>query len=176
MELYAGAPIARTVRDQSRRAARRTTAEVNRDKFSSVPGFSVDAHRQLRAMRLPSVFPFFLAAALLWPGAVTAEDLNFVLLHTNDMHSRFDETDVYCNECREDDAALGKCYGGIARIAETVREEKRMAAARGLPALFMVAGDTFQGTPYFSLFKWQPCVDFIKELKPDIMVIKVDHE
>jgi len=99
-----------------------------------------------------------------------AADLELVLLHANDMHSRFDETDVYCNECREDDAALGKCYGGLARVAQIVRDEKRMAAERGVPSLFMVAGDTFQGTPYFSLFKWKPVVDFIKELNPDVMV------
>lgn len=125
-------------------------------------------------MRFPSVFASFLATAsplLLLLRTVEAADLDLVLLHTNDMHSRFDQTDVYCNECREDDADLKKCYGGFARIAETVREEKRKAAERGVPSLFMVAGDTFQGTPYFSFFKWKPCVDFIKELKPDIMVI-----
>ncbi|VVC28331.1 Calcineurin-like phosphoesterase domain, ApaH type,Metallo-dependent phosphatase-like,5'- [Cinara cedri] len=121
----------------------------------------------------PAVFAAFLAAA--WATTAAAADLSLVLLHTNDMHSRFDETDVYCNECREDDAALGKCYGGFARIAETVRQEKQNATDRGLPSLFMVAGDTFQGTAYFSFFKWKPCVDFIRELKPDIMTLG-NHE
>lgn len=100
----------------------------------------------------------------------TAADLDMVLLHTNDMHSRFDETDVYCNECREDDADTGKCYGGFARIAQVVREERKKAADLGVPSLFMVAGDTFQGTPYFSFYKWRPAIDFIKQLNPDVMV------
>jgi 5'-nucleotidase len=86
------------------------------------------------------------------------------------MHSRFDETDIYCNECREDDAVKGQCYGGFARVAQVVKDEKKKAEEKNLPSLFMVAGDTFQGTPYFSFFKWQPVVDFIKQLQPDVMV------
>lgn len=112
----------------------------------------------------------FALIATLTVAAASAADFDLVLLHANDMHSRFDETDVYCNECREDDAALAKCYGGLARIAQVVRDEKREAAARGVPSLFMVAGDTFQGTPYFSFFKWRPVVDFVKQLNPDVMV------
>lgn len=116
-----------------------------------------------------SIFVFTAVIALIADVPVTA-DLNLVLLHTNDMHSRFDETDVYCNECREDDAAKGMCYGGLARIAHVVNQEKQKAKEEGLLSLFMVAGDTFQGTPYFSFFKWEPVVDFINQLKPDVMV------
>lgn len=101
---------------------------------------------------------------------VATADFDMVLIHTNDMHSRFDETDMYCNECREDDSIRGLCYGGFARIAHAVKTERRLASEQGLPSLFMVAGDTFQGTPYFSYFKWRPVVDFVKELQPDIMV------
>lgn len=115
------------------------------------------------------IFAFSVVIAVTATVSVTA-DLDMVLLHTNDMHSRFDETDIYCNECREDDAELGKCYGGLARIAHFVNEEKQKAKENGVPALFMVAGDTFQGTPYFSFFKWKPVVEFINQLKPDVMV------
>jgi len=101
---------------------------------------------------------------------VDAADLDLVLMHANDMHARFDETDLYCNECREDDASLGHCYGGFARVAKFVRDERRLANESGLPSLFLVAGDTFQGTPYYSLFHWEPVVDFINQLRPDVMV------
>jgi 5'-nucleotidase len=100
---------------------------------------------------------------------VTA-DLDLVLLHTNDMHSRFDETDIYCNECRKNDAVNGRCYGGFARVAQVVKDEKKKAEEKNLTSLFIVAGDTFQGTPYFTFFKWQAVVDFIKQLQPDVMV------
>jgi len=102
--------------------------------------------------------------------AVDAADLDLVLLHANDMHSRFDETDLYCNECREDDASLGRCYGGFARVSQFVRSERRLANESGWPSLFLVAGDTFQGTPYYSLFHWKPVVDFINQLRPAVMV------
>jgi 5'-nucleotidase len=107
--------------------------------------------------------------------AVDAADLDLVLLHANDMHSRFDETDLYCNECREDDASLGRCYGGFARVAQFVRDERRLANESGLPSLFLVAGDTFQGTPYYSLFHWKPVVEFINQLRPDVMTLG-NHE
>jgi len=111
-----------------------------------------------------------LAAVVVVAFAVDAADLDLVLLHANDMHSRFDETDLHCNECREDDASLGLCYGGFARVSQFVRTERRLANESGLPSLFLVAGDTFQGTPYYSLFHWTPVVDFINQLRPDVMV------
>ncbi|XP_008187662.1 protein 5NUC isoform X1 [Acyrthosiphon pisum] len=116
-----------------------------------------------------------LAAVVVAAFAVDAADLDLVLLHANDMHSRFDETDLYCNECREDDASLGHCYGGFARVAQFVRDERRLASESGLPSLFLVAGDTFQGTPYFSFFEWRPVVDFINQLQPDVMTLG-NHE
>ena len=46
-------------------------------------------------------------------------DQNFelVILHNNDMHGRFEQTNIYSNACKPEDAAGGKCYGGIARIS-----------------------------------------------------------
>lgn len=41
----------------------------------------------------------------------------FILLHNNDMHGRFDETDEYTNQCEDEDKKLNKCYGGFARVA-----------------------------------------------------------
>jgi len=119
---------------------------------------------------IPTAAYVCLAAVAVVAFAVDAADLDLVLLHANDMHARFDETDLYCNECREDDASLGHCYGGFARVAQFVRDERRLANESGLPSLFLVAGDTFQGTPYYSLFHWEPVVDFINQLRPDVMV------
>ncbi|KAL5243001.1 hypothetical protein ACI65C_010411 [Semiaphis heraclei] len=123
----------------------------------------------------PTVAYACLAAVAVAAFAVDAADLDLVLLHANDMHARFDETDLYCNECREDDASLGRCYGGFARVAQFVRDERRLANESGLPSLFLVAGDTFQGTPYYSLFHWEPVVDFINQLRPDVMTLG-NHE
>ncbi|CAH1711828.1 unnamed protein product [Aphis gossypii] len=125
----------------------------------------------------PTVAAACLAAVAALVAAAGADEsgLELVLIHTNDMHSRFDETDLYCNECREDDASLGRCYGGFARVAQFVKDQRRSAQESGLPSLFLVAGDTFQGTPYFSLFHWRPVVEFINQLRPDAMTLG-NHE
>ncbi|XP_025207403.1 protein 5NUC-like, partial [Melanaphis sacchari] len=126
----------------------------------------------------PIVASMCLAAATVAVVAAVAVDtsgLDLVLIHTNDMHSRFDETDLYCNECREDDASLGQCYGGFARVAQFVHDQRQLANESGLPSLFLVAGDTFQGTPYFSFFDSSPVIDFINQLQPDVMTLG-NHE
>lgn len=45
------------------------------------------------------------------------DTFEFLLLHNNDMHGRFDETDEYTNQCEKQDKILNKCYGGFARVA-----------------------------------------------------------
>lgn len=45
------------------------------------------------------------------------DTFEFLLLHNNDMHGRFDETDEYTNQCEVQDKKLNKCYGGFARVA-----------------------------------------------------------
>ncbi|VVC28333.1 Hypothetical protein CINCED_3A005982 [Cinara cedri] len=116
-----------------------------------------------------------LAAAAMVAVTATA-DLDLLLLHVNDVHSRFEETDVKSSDhCPAADFARGECYGGVARIAEVVRTERQLAADKGLPSLFVVAGDIFQGTPYFTFFKWQVCAEVVKKLRPDIMTLG-NHE
>lgn len=42
--------------------------------------------------------------------------LELVILHNNDMHSRFEQTDETYNVCSDEDAAKNRCYGGFARV------------------------------------------------------------
>lgn len=41
----------------------------------------------------------------------------FLILHNNDMHARFEQTSKLSSTCSEGDANKGKCYGGFARVA-----------------------------------------------------------
>lgn len=41
------------------------------------------------------------------------------ILHTNDMQSRFDQTDAQSNVCRDEDVAANRCYGGFGRLVHT---------------------------------------------------------
>ncbi len=62
-----------------------------------------------------------------------------LLLHTNDTQPRIDPFPD----------GPHKRQGGIARRATLVREQR----ALGLPTLLVDAGDVFQGTPYFNVWK-----------------------
>lgn len=43
--------------------------------------------------------------------------IKFLILHNNDIHARFEETGLLSDQCDPNDAAVGKCFGGMARIA-----------------------------------------------------------
>uniref|UniRef100_A0A023GNG7 Putative 5' nucleotidase n=1 Tax=Amblyomma triste TaxID=251400 RepID=A0A023GNG7_AMBTT len=74
---------------------------------------------------------------------------NMTILHTNDVHSRILESDKNGFQCTEKKRNESKCYGGVARIAQTVRELKNNTTN----TLFLNAGDFFQGTLWYSILK-----------------------
>jgi len=52
--------------------------------------------------------------------AATKKDnvaVEFIILHSNDMHARFEQTNVNSGPCLPEDANTNKCYGGFARVA-----------------------------------------------------------
>lgn len=64
----------------------------------------------LVALILPPVRPNPIA-----PRAEVATE--FIILHNNDMHARFEQTNVNSGTCSEEDANTNQCYGGFARVA-----------------------------------------------------------
>ncbi|XP_050069190.1 protein 5NUC-like [Anopheles maculipalpis] len=107
--------------------------------------------------------------------APKAGDLELIILHNNDMHARFEQTGAYSNECQPSDVASNHCYGGFARVAHKVREYRASEAAGGLPVLYLNAGDTYTGTPWFSIFKDNITAAFLNVLKPDAISLG-NHE
>lgn len=69
------------------------------------------------------------------------DTINLSILHTNDIHSHIDPFP-------ENDARYGG-KGGLARLASLVNEIR----LKEQYVLLLDAGDIFQGTPYFNLFK-----------------------
>ncbi|XP_055307286.1 protein 5NUC-like, partial [Sitodiplosis mosellana] len=94
--------------------------------------------------------------------------LDLILLHNNDLHGRFAETTIDGPDCRPEDSFANKCYGGFARISTLVKRYRSDQEKDGLPVLFLNAGDTYVGTPWFQLFKDKITVDFMNALKPDV--------
>lgn len=51
-----------------------------------------------------------------------------------------------------------------------VREARKNESEGGPPVLFLNAGDTYQGTPWYTLYKWNISYMFLNKLAPDAMV------
>lgn len=86
------------------------------------------------------------AGALLLNGSSFAapSSTKLTILHTNDVHSRLDPFPM--------DGTRNAGMGGIAARAEIIRNIRAQEAN----VLLLDAGDIFQGTPYFNIFKGEP--------------------
>ncbi|XP_043261264.1 protein 5NUC-like isoform X1 [Colletes gigas] len=91
------------------------------------------------------------------------DGLTLRIVHTNDMHSRFEQTSQLSSICSKQDAEAGKCYGGFARITTLVRQARQSP----IPCLFMIAGDTYQGSMWYNVYKWKVVAKFLNLLAPD---------
>jgi 5'-nucleotidase len=78
-----------------------------------------------------------------------------VILHTNDTHSRLDPFPM--------DGSRNQGLGGVAARAQLIREIREMEEQ----VLLLDAGDIFQGTPYFNLYKGEPEMKAMEWMKYD---------
>ncbi len=78
----------------------------------------------------------------LW--ASSAKTTSLTILHTNDVHSRLDPFPM--------DGSRNAGKGGVARRATLLRQIRQEQKN----VLLFDAGDIFQGTPYFNLYKGEP--------------------
>ena len=69
--------------------------------------------------------------------------LKIRVLHTNDLHSRFDEVRISGSKCKDEDRKSQACYGGVARIKYMVDDIRRRQKPND-NVLFLNAGDFFQ--------------------------------
>lgn len=88
---------------------------------------------------------------------------DLVLLHTNDVHARVEETSEFSGRCG---GRSGACFAGVSRRAAAV---KRIRAAER-SVLLLDAGDQFQGTVWFSLYRGAEAAHFMNRLGYDAMV------
>ncbi|XP_008555623.2 protein 5NUC [Microplitis demolitor] len=118
------------------------------------------------------IFYFILLNTFLYINAnPISNEWQLHIVHTNDMHSRFEEVSALSTRCLSSYAEKGKCYGGFARIATLVRKAKNST----IPTLFLNAGDTYQGTVYYTVHKWKIVSKFLNLLKPDAISLG-NHE
>ena len=84
------------------------------------------------------------ATAVLPVSAHAAATKKITILHTNDVHSRLDPFPM--------DGSKNEGLGGVAARAALINEIRN----EGNEVLLLDAGDIFQGTPYFNLYKGEP--------------------
>lgn len=89
------------------------------------------------------------------------------IIHINDFHARFEETNENSLPCRDDQ----KCIGGFARLKTVVDQlmEKRKNA------ILLNAGDNFQGTFWYNLLRYNVTTHFLNFLPTDAIVLG-NHE
>jgi 2',3'-cyclic-nucleotide 2'-phosphodiesterase (5'-nucleotidase family) len=103
-----------------------------------------------------------LVLAVLLPSlAVEVIGFNLTIVHTNDVHSRFEEMNKYSGSCSGDE-----CYGGFARL-KTKMDEVRLEHPH---TLVLDAGDQFQGTLWFYHYGGWVVAHFMNLLGYDAMV------
>ncbi|OEF10610.1 bifunctional metallophosphatase/5'-nucleotidase [Vibrio genomosp. F10] len=99
-----------------------------------------------------------------------------ILAHINDTHSYFEPTSLHLNLDVQGQALTPfVSAGGFARIATRAKQLKQHATETKTPFVFLHAGDCFQGTLYFSLFKGKANADLLNALDIDAMALG-NHE
>ncbi|XP_055919997.1 protein 5NUC-like [Eupeodes corollae] len=104
-----------------------------------------------------------------------SNSIEFLILHNNDMHARFEQTSVSGGKCSQEAENTNKCYGGFSRTAHEIRKFRKEAKSGGLEVLYLNAGDTYTGTPWFTIFKDNITTTFLNKLSPDAISLG-NHE
>ena len=95
-----------------------------------------------------------------------SKEFSLTIVHTNDIHGRFEEIDSYGQLCSPRDSRLGKCYGGIARRATKIKEIRSKEES----VLLLDAGDVFTGTLWYDIYRGNATAKFMNDLQYDAMV------
>uniref|UniRef100_A0A182K4F9 Apyrase n=1 Tax=Anopheles christyi TaxID=43041 RepID=A0A182K4F9_9DIPT len=93
------------------------------------------------------------------------------IIHLNDFHARFEETNTVSTRCKPDEGE--RCIGGYARVVARVKSLQQEYADRN--PIYLNAGDNFQGTLWYSLLRWNVTAHFLNLLPADVMTLG-NHE
>ncbi|EDV95400.1 apyrase isoform X2 [Drosophila grimshawi] len=104
------------------------------------------------------------------PDVVKAEDrFPLSIIHINDLHARFEPTNPSGGICEEGE----DCIGGYARTVYTVK--RLLNEQKDLNPIYINAGDSFQGTLWYNIGRWNVTQQFLNLLPADAMTLG-NHE
>jgi 5'-nucleotidase/UDP-sugar diphosphatase len=93
------------------------------------------------------------STAFLALGAAPAlADTQLHILHFNDFHSRIEPINRFNSTCSPSDDAEGSCFGGAARLFTLINQMRDAITAQGDPVLVLSAGDSSQGSLFFTTY------------------------
>lgn len=99
-------------------------------------------------------------------------NFNLTILHTNDVHARLVPYGVGgTSSCVDNPNSTSVCIGGAARASTVIRQIRQQVDN----TLLLDAGDQFQGTLYYNLFKSQPIAEVMNAMGYQAMTIG-NHE
>ncbi|XP_033169845.1 apyrase isoform X1 [Drosophila mauritiana] len=101
--------------------------------------------------------------------AADKEGFPVAIIHINDLHARFEATDTSGGTCDEGE----ECIGGYPRTVYTVRRLLREQAE--LNPIYINAGDSFQGTLWYNIGRWNVTQQLLNLLPADVMTLG-NHE
>ncbi|XP_043923465.1 5'-nucleotidase [Protopterus annectens] len=96
-----------------------------------------------------------------------ASDFQLILLHTNDVHARVEQTSRDSGKCTN----VNDCFAGVARRYTKIREIR----SNEQNVLLLDAGDQYQGTMWFNVYKGKEAAHFMKMLGYQAMALG-NHE
>ncbi|XP_033099228.1 snake venom 5'-nucleotidase-like [Anneissia japonica] len=102
---------------------------------------------------------------------LSASAFDLTILHTNDVHARFEQMDKYGGDCSAEEDAGNECFGGVARRVTKVNEIRSQRDN----VLLLDAGDQFQGTMWFYYYKGTATSHFMNLVGYDVMALG-NHE
>ncbi|XP_043280622.1 apyrase [Venturia canescens] len=102
-----------------------------------------------------------------YPGRPDLFELS--IIHLNDFHARFEQVSPTAGTCPQDREE--ECVGGLPRVYTATKELKSQRPN----AIFLNAGDHFQGTLWYNVYRWNVTATFMNMLPHDVMTIG-NHE
>lgn len=111
------------------------------------------------------------AAAIAMSAGIASADYSLTILHTNDVHARFEPISRFDGGCSAEDNAEGKCFGGTARLVTAIAEAK----SRSNNFMLLDAGDWFQGSLFYSYYKGAAAAEMMNKIGYEAMAVG-NHE
>jgi 5'-nucleotidase len=113
------------------------------------------------------------ASTLGLSAGVSFADYTLNILHFNDWHSRIEGNNKYESTCSADEETKGECIGGAGRLITAIAAERKKL--EGQNVLLLNAGDSFQGSLFYTTYKGAAEEEFLNQIKPDAVTLG-NHE